>query len=89
MNNHKTSSRKPLKAIKVVKSRTGKSIIHIRRLKVSSQSVACRSSNNGLKNIPFLRLTGVWLDEVGFRIDSKVDIIVDDNLLIIKPSVVQ
>ena len=85
MNSNKTSSSKPLKA-KVVKSRTGKSTVHLRRLKVSSQSVVCRSSGNGLKDIPFLRLTGVWLSEVGFRVDSKVDIIVDNNLLIIKPA---
>jgi hypothetical protein len=89
MNNYKTSSQKPLKTIKVVKSGTGKSVVHIRRLKVSSQAVACRSSYNGLKNIPFLRLTGVWLNEAGFRIDSNVDIIVDDNLLIIKPAIIQ
>lgn len=88
MNNNKIISRKPFKA-KVVKSRTGKSVVHIRHLTVSSQAVSCRNSWNGLKNIPFLRLTGVWLDEVGFRIDSKVDIIVDNNLLIIKPAAIQ
>lgn len=87
MNNNKTNSPKPFKA-KVVKSRTGKSVVHLRRLKVSSQSVTCKNSGNGLKDIPFLRLTGAWLNEVGFRIDSKVDIIVDNNLLIIKPAVI-
>ncbi len=63
--------------------------VPVRRLTVSSQSVTSQSSANGLKNIPFLRLTGVWLDEAGFRIriDSKVDIIVDNNLLIIKPTI--
>lgn len=84
MDNYKKNSRKPYKA-KLVKSRTGKSVVHLRRLKVSSQSVTCKNSGNGLKNIPFLRLTGIWLDEVGFGIDTKVDIIVDNNLLIIKP----
>lgn len=87
MNSNTTSSQKPLKA-KVVNSITGESVVHIRRLKVSSQSVACKNSGNGLKDIPFLRLTGVWLNEAGFGIDSKVDIIVDNNLLIIKPAVV-
>jgi len=88
MDNYKTNSRKPHKA-KIVKSKTGKSAVHLRRLKVSSQSVTCRNSGNGLKYIPFLRLTGVWLDEVGFRIDTKVDIIVDNNLLIIKPTTIE
>ena len=62
--------------------------VPVRRLTVSSQSITSQSSANGLKNIPFLRLTGVWLDEAGFRIDSKVDIIVDNNLLIIKPTII-
>ncbi len=87
MPNKKTSSRKPLKA-KVVKNRSSKSAVHLRQLTVSSQTVPSGSSNNGLKDIPFLRLTGVWLDEAGFRIDSKVDIIVDNNLLIIKPAII-
>ena len=87
MNSNKTSSSRLLNT-KVEKSQTGKSVVHVRRLKVSSQSVACRNSRNGLKNIPFLRLTGVWLNEVGFQVDSKVDIIVDNNLLIIKPAVI-
>ena len=87
MNKNKTNSPKPLKA-KVVKSRTSKSVVHLRHLKVSSQSVSCKNSGNGLKDIPFLRLTGVWLSEVGFGIDSKVEIIVDNNLLIIKPVVI-
>lgn len=88
MDNYKTNFRKPLKA-KVVKSRTGKSAVHLRRLKVSSQAVTCKNSGNGLKEIPFLRLTGVWLDEIGFGIDTKVDIIVDNNLLIIKPAAIE
>ena len=88
MDNHKTHSRQPHKA-KVVTSRTGKPVVHLRRLKVSSQSVTCKNARNGLKEIPFLRLTGVWLDEVGFRIDTKVDIIIHNNLLIIKPAAVQ
>lgn len=84
MNNYKTNPHKPPKA-RVVKSTRGKSVVHLRRLKVSSQSVTCKNSRNGLKDIPFLRLTGVWLDQAGFSIDTKVDIIVDNNLLIIKP----
>lgn len=80
-------SRKPLKA-KVVKGRNSKSTVHLRRLTVTSQSVSSVSSNNGLKAIPFIRLTGVWLDNAGFSIDSKVDVIVDDNLLILKPAII-
>ena len=87
MNDYKTRTRKPLKA-KVIKSRTGKSVVHLRHLKFSSLSVVCISSGNGQKDIPFLCLTGIWLDEVGFHIVSKVDIIVDNNLLIIKPAVI-
>lgn len=79
-------SKKPLKA-KVVEGRNSNSTIHLRRLTVSSQTVCSESSINGLKEIPFIRLTGVWLHNAGFSIDSKVDVIVDDNLLIIKPAI--
>ncbi|MCD8030566.1 MAG: hypothetical protein LUF85_09215 [Bacteroides sp.] len=29
---------------------------------------------------------GVWLDQAGFPINSQVDVIVDNHLLIIKPA---
>lgn len=59
---------------------------HLRKLTVYSQAVVRKKSWNGLINIPFLKLTGVWLEESGFPVNCKVDVIVDNNLLIIKPS---
>ncbi len=81
----KASGKKPLKA-KVLKIKNSDESLHLRRLIVSSQSVANKQSNNGLKSIPFLRLMGVWLDQAGFPINSQVDVIVDNHLLIIKPA---
>jgi len=78
-------SKKPLKA-KVLKIKNSDESLHLRRLTVSSQSVVNKKSSNGLKPIPFLRLMGVWLDQAGFPINSQVDVIVDNNLLIIKPA---
>ncbi len=79
------SSKKSLKA-KVVKIKNSDEVIHMRRLTISSQSVANKKSHNGLKAIPFLRIMGVWLEEAGFPIRSQVDVMVDNNLLIIKPA---
>ncbi|MCC8197936.1 MAG: type I toxin-antitoxin system SymE family toxin [Tannerellaceae bacterium] len=59
---------------------------HLRKLTVSSQAVARVKSANGFKSIPFLKLTGIWLEEIGFPVDAKVDVIVDNNLLVIKPA---
>ncbi|MCD8031330.1 MAG: SymE family type I addiction module toxin [Bacteroides sp.] len=81
----KVSGKKPLKA-KVLKIKNSDESLHLRRLTVSSQSVINKKSSNGLKPIPFLRLMGVWLDQAGFPINSQVDVIVDNNLLIIKPA---
>jgi len=66
--------------------RKKRSIQRLRQLTVSSQAVARVNSWNGLKNIPFLKLTGVWLEEVGFPIDCKVDVIVKKKRLIITPT---
>ncbi|MCC8188531.1 MAG: hypothetical protein LIP08_13815 [Bacteroides sp.] len=85
MNPAKASGKKSLKA-KVLKIKNSDESLHLRRLTVSSQSVVNKKSSNGLKSIPFLRLMGVWLDRVGFPINSQVDVIVDNNLLIIKPA---
>jgi len=63
-----------------------KSIQPLRHLTVSSQAVQRKKHWNGLRNIPFLKLTGVWLEEAGFPIDCKVGVVVENNLLIIKPS---
>ncbi|MCD8029693.1 MAG: type I toxin-antitoxin system SymE family toxin [Bacteroides sp.] len=84
----KKTSRRSLKA-NVVKIKNSESVVHLRRLIISSQSVVNKKSSNGLKPIPFLRLKGIWMEEAGFPADSQVDVIVDNNLLIIKPAGMQ
>ncbi len=34
--------------------------------------------------VPYLRLSGTWMHEAGFKISSKVNVIVKNNLLIIE-----
>lgn len=73
------SSGKPRRA-KIIPSENPQSVVHLRSLTISSQYLPYG------KSVPFIRLLGVWLEEAGFRMDSKVDVIVDTNLLIIKPA---
>ncbi len=73
------TSRKPLKA-KVIASENSQSVVYMQSLTISSQHLPYG------KSVPFIRLLGVWLENAGFTIDSKVDVLVDNNLLIIKPA---
>lgn len=83
----KTLSRKTIKA-KNIASDNLHSVIHRRILTVSSRYRPSESQmyyKGPGTNVPFLRISGRWLEEAGFPIDCKVDVIVDNNLLIIKP----
>ncbi|MCD7977054.1 MAG: type I toxin-antitoxin system SymE family toxin, partial [Tannerellaceae bacterium] len=83
----KKLSRKPIKA-KNIASDSLHSTIHRRILTVSSRYRPSESQmyyKGPGTNVPFLRISGRWLEEAGFPIDCKVDVIVDNNLLIIKP----
>jgi len=42
-----------------------------------------RSSDN--KEVPQLRLSGVWIEQLGFKVGDKVNITTRDRLLIIEP----
>jgi hypothetical protein len=39
---------------------------------------------NGYRRVPFLRISGNWLEQVGFSIGSIVEIITSENQLIIR-----
>jgi len=41
-------------------------------------------SLNGYKQVPFFRISGSWLEQVGFNIGSVVEITRSENQLIIK-----
>ncbi|MCC8154029.1 MAG: hypothetical protein LIP01_07350, partial [Tannerellaceae bacterium] len=74
----KPSKRKPHK-VRVIVSQNSQSVAYMRTLTISSQELPYG------KSVPFIRLLGLWLEDAGFPINSKVDVLVDDNLLIIKP----
>lgn len=56
----------------------------IRQIKLQPKSRACQSSYNGLKSVPWLNVSGVWLEQAGFQAGSKVEITVAEKQLIIK-----
>jgi hypothetical protein len=57
--------------------------------KVKMQSLYRPSvkSLNGYRQVPFFRISGNWLAEVGFSIGSIVEIITSENQLIIKKEI--
>ena len=42
-----------------------------------------RSSDN--KEVPQLRISGVWIEQLGFKVGERVNVITRDRLLIIEP----
>ena len=42
-----------------------------------------RSSDN--KEVPQLRISGVWIEQLGFRVGERVNVTTRDRLLIIEP----
>lgn len=56
-----------------------------RKVKLHSQSRPSQQSCNGIKQVPWLNVSGVWLEQAGFNIGLQVEIIVRDQELIIKP----
>ncbi|MCC8133599.1 MAG: type I toxin-antitoxin system SymE family toxin [Tannerellaceae bacterium] len=80
--------RKPLKA-KIIASENSQSVAQMGSLTISSLVIPKTQPYLKDRCIPFIRLTRRWLKEAGFKIDSRVDIIVNNQLLIIKPVNVQ
>jgi hypothetical protein len=55
-----------------------------KKVKVQNLNRPSVKSGNGYKQVPFLRISGNWLAQVGFSIGSMVEIIPSENQLIIK-----
>jgi len=56
-----------------------------RKIKLYSQTRTSRTSCTGLKQVPWLNVSGVWLEQAGFGIGDQIEITVRQNELIIKP----
>ena len=58
-----------------------------RRLTISRQYYDIRQDGRwtGSRTVPFLRLSGDWLEQAGFRIDQKVSIKVTNRRITIVP----
>jgi toxic protein SymE len=53
-------------------------------IKLQPKSRPSQTSCTGLKNVPWLNVSGVWLEQAGFRIGDRVQITIEQNQLIIK-----
>jgi toxic protein SymE len=55
----------------------------------NSKQVKLQAKQRGLtygdKTVPWLNLSGVWLEELGFKVGDTVNIIIREKLLIIEP----
>ena len=64
-----------------------------RKVKLHSQSRPSQQNSTGIKQVPWLNVSGIWLEQAGFsrkgmpmaNIGLQVEIIVRDKELIIKP----
>ena len=56
-----------------------------RKVKLHSQSRPSQKSSTGLKQVPWLNISGVWLAQAGFNVGDQIEITVSQNELIIKP----
>lgn len=54
-------------------------------VKLHYRNRACRGNASGNKSVPWLNISGVWLEKLGFEIGDTVRIIARDKLLIIEP----
>lgn len=53
--------------------------------KQDSRSLKIHKSHRDNKQVPELRLIGVWMEQLGFNIGERVQITTRDRLLIIEP----
>ena len=59
-----------------------------RKLKIQPKYRSLATSYNG-RIVPELRLSGVWLEELGFKVGEQVLLVVSDQEIIIKPAYAQ
>jgi hypothetical protein len=57
-----------------------------KKVKMQSMYRPCVKRFNGYKQVPWLTISGVWLEQVGFSIGCIVEIITSQNQLIITKS---
>lgn len=55
-----------------------------RRAKLHGRYRPCDHSTTGYKEVPWLNVSGQWLQKAGFKIGDAVEIVVEDNVLTIK-----
>lgn len=56
-----------------------------KQVKVHGRYRSCEQSVTGNRAVPWLNVSGVWLEELGFKVGDQVRITTRDKLLIIEP----
>ncbi len=56
-----------------------------RKIKLQPKSRTSQASCNGFKCVPWLNVSGAWLEQAGFKAGATVTITVEENQLTIKP----
>uniref|UniRef100_F4C8X7 Toxin SymE-like domain-containing protein n=1 Tax=Sphingobacterium sp. (strain 21) TaxID=743722 RepID=F4C8X7_SPHS2 len=56
-----------------------------RKVKLYAKWRELQTSRPGGKSVPWLNVSGVWLEQAGFHVGDQVTITVEQNQLIIKP----
>lgn len=55
----------------------------IRRIKLQGKYRARQTSYNGLREVPWLNLSGLWLERAGFKAGDQIEIRVTNHQLVI------
>jgi toxic protein SymE len=56
-----------------------------RKVKLHAKWRELQTSWPGGKNVPWLNVSGVWLEQAGFHVGDRVEITIVENQLIINP----
>jgi toxic protein SymE len=72
-----------LLALSPIGNRKNIFMVHDNRRRVKLHS-KYRALQNSSKQVPWLNISGVWLEKAGFKAGDQVEITIKNNLLIIK-----
>lgn len=56
-----------------------------KQIKLHARSRFCSRSSNAVQEVPWLNVSGLWLEKLGFHIGETVRITTRERLLIIEP----
>ena len=60
--------------------------IHTRRIKLPGKYQPRQTTLTGNKEVPWLNVSGLWLEAAGFKAGDRIEITVSENTLVITNS---